>query len=219
MIETQPKAIFRKDYRVPSHWIESTRLEFDLGEEFTTVRADLSVKRNPDSDATELVLAGEELETISIRLDGRTLESGEYTLDGDRLRLPATPDAFRLETEVRIRPQDNTSLSGLYKSSGNFCTQCEAEGFRRITWFLDRPDVMSTVTRVTVTGGSKRRIRSCCRTGTAIGEAELDDGRHRGPLGRSRTASRAICLRSLPGTWPPTAGDLHVTASGREVQL
>lgn len=215
MIETQPKAIFRKDYSVPSHLIEATRLEFDLGEEFTTVRSELEMRRNPDSDETTLVLAGEELETVAVRLDGRTLEAGEFTIEGSQLTLAATPEEFTLATEVRIRPQDNTSLSGLYKSSGNFCTQCEAEGFRRITWYLDRPDVMSRF-HVTITGDAER-YPVMLSNGNRLGHEQLGDGRHRVHW-EDPFLKPSYLFALVAGNLSCHEGSFR-TASGRDVRL
>src|SRR3546814_7615161 len=93
------------------------------------------------SGVRPLVLDGQELTLISVALDGRPLGPGDYTLDAESLTLPAPPARFTLETETEILPQHNTALEGLYKSGGSFVTQCEAEGFRTITYFLDRPEI------------------------------------------------------------------------------
>ena len=147
MPEAAPKAVHRADYRVPDYRIDRVDLHFDLGEDETVVRAQLALWRAPDADPdAPLVLHGEELELRALRLDGRALAPAEYTASAEALVIPRVPARFELETEVAIRPQDNTALSGLYKSAGNFCTQCEAEGFRRITYYLDRPDIMAAFT-------------------------------------------------------------------------
>src|ERR1051325_6053831 len=133
------------DYRPPDFLIDEVALEFDLGDAETLVKSHLELRRNPDDGdaAAPLHLDGEELELIAISLDGRPLAPGDYTLEPDgALVIPRTPDAFALEIAARIHPERNTQLSGLYTSGGNYCTQCEPEGFRRITWFLDRPAVM-----------------------------------------------------------------------------
>ena len=179
MMETKPKAIFRKDYSSPAYLIESTDLDFVLGEEFTVVRARLSMRANPDGEggSKPLILQGEELETISVTVDGRKLTESEYTLTEENLELTPPAGSFVLETEVRIRPQDNTALSGLYKTSGNFCTQCEAEGFRRITWYLDRPDVMSVFSTTITADPDKYPV--LLSNGNRIESEQLDDGRTR----------------------------------------
>ena len=92
------------------------------------------------------MLQGEELKLVSVALDGRALGAGDYQLDGKSLTIADVPDRFTLETVCEIAPAANTALEGLYQSNGMFCTQCEPEGFRRITWFLDRPDNLSVFT-------------------------------------------------------------------------
>jgi aminopeptidase N len=154
MKEGQPKAIYLKDYKVPPFLIEETHLHVDIHEDVTTVTATLKVVRNPEAepeDAINMVLDGsKELATQSIAIDGRALTANEYQVDGDELSIFEVPGAFELTTTVQIKPQDNTALEGLYKSGDMFCTQCEAEGFRNITWYLDRPDVMSKYTTTVV---------------------------------------------------------------------
>ena len=178
--ERPPQPIFRKDYSPPDYWIDAVELDFELGEEETLVRAVLELRRNPDAaeDGGEppLVLHGEELELRRLALDGRELQPGEYELGDEQLSVHGVPASFRLETLVAIRPQDNTALSGLYRSGGMFCTQCEAEGFRRITWFLDRPDVMARYT--TTIRAARDGYPVLLSNGNRIDGGELEDGRH-----------------------------------------
>ncbi|HYE47534.1 MAG TPA: aminopeptidase N, partial [Caulobacter sp.] len=136
-----PQPVRLVDYRPPSHLIDTVRLDFDLQPSATRVRATLSVRRNGEGD--QLVLDGDGLKTLSVKVDG---QSFPYDEGPETLTLTGLPEAFTLETEVEIDPAGNTALMGLYMSGGRFCTQCEAEGFRRITWFLDRPDVLSRYT-------------------------------------------------------------------------
>ena len=146
MNDGQPQAINLKDYKVPPYLIEEIKLHVDIREDVTRVATTLSIKRNPDSteDADDLVLdGGAALVTRSIAIDGRELLSNEYGIDDGKLTLHGVPASFELHTRVEIKPQENTALEGLYKSGDMFCTQCEAEGFRHITWTADRPDVMS----------------------------------------------------------------------------
>jgi aminopeptidase N len=159
------------DYRPPDFAIDRVELDFALGEEETRVAARLSLRRR--RAGAPLRLDGEALELLSLKLDGA---AAPHHFDGETLVLPEVPDAFTLETEVRIEPQNNTALSGLYKSGGNFCTQCEAEGFRRITYFLDRPDVMARY-RVIITA-DKARYPVLLSNGNPDGAGELGDGRH-----------------------------------------
>jgi aminopeptidase N len=147
MSTNTPQAVYRKDYQPPAYWVQTVDLEFELGEEHADVRATLAFSRDKSSKSDEaLVLVGEDMELLEVKLDGTVLEKGAYSVNKTSLTIPAVPETFVLSTTVRIEPQNNTSLSGLYRTSGNFCTQCEAMGFRRITYFLDRPDVMAKYT-------------------------------------------------------------------------
>ncbi len=148
MPNTAAKTIYLKDYTVPEFLISHTELHFDLSAEDTYVRSRLSIHRNPDckKDRPDLVLVGEELSLVSISIDGETLSSEKFSVDDKTLTIENPSDEFILEITNRINPSKNTALSGLYESNTMLCTQCEAEGFRRITWFLDRPDVMSIFT-------------------------------------------------------------------------
>jgi aminopeptidase N len=172
------RRIHRSDYRVPDYCIDRAELYFDLSEERAVVVATLSIRRNPQvhGDPAPLVLDGEELELHRVCVDGRELAPHEYHVDGDALHVVRVPDVFELETVVSIRPQDNTALSGLYRSGGNFCTQCEATGFRRITWYLDRPDVMA---RFGVTIAAPRRLCPVLLSnGNLTGSGDLAGGWH-----------------------------------------
>lgn len=144
MKDGQPRAVRLEDYQVPTYLIDQTALHVDINENETVVTATLQVRRNPESESGEFILDGGELETRRVVLDGRELLSNEYGIDDESLTIYNAPDSFELVTEVMIKPQNNTALEGLYKSGDMFCTQCEAQGFRNITWYPDRPDVMST---------------------------------------------------------------------------
>ncbi len=139
----QHKRKHLKDYQPPSFEITNTRLEFHLDESRTRVVSSLQLQRITSDKSAELVLDGIELELIELRLDGSLLQSAEYNVASETLTIKSVPDRFELSCEVAIDPAANTRLEGLYLSNGNFCTQCEAEGFRYITYYLDRPDVMS----------------------------------------------------------------------------
>ncbi|MEP0203044.1 MAG: aminopeptidase N [Halioglobus sp.] len=147
MRDASPSTIFLKDYQVPAFLIDTTDLAFELHETETIVTATLSMRRNPDGESADsLQLDGQDLELLAISIDGTELPASRYSVNDQGLILHALPEAFELTTRVRIHPQDNTSLEGLYKSRTMFCTQCEAEGFRKITYYLDRPDIMSVFT-------------------------------------------------------------------------
>ena len=140
-----PQPIFRKDYEPSSHLIKTTELHFNLGDHETIVSSRIVFYKNPLFTKTvdELFLNGESLELLSIKIDGL---NANYVLKDDGIFLVSPPKNFVLEVKVKIHPESKTDLNGLYQSSGNFCTQCEAMGFRQITYYLDRPDVLSVFT-------------------------------------------------------------------------
>ncbi len=146
MTSEMPRTIRLSDYTPPPYLIDRVEIDIDFLSDCATVTARLAVRRNVQAKNAPLVLDGEELELLAIRLDGEELPGERYRLDADRLEIANPPAEFTLETVVRIRPDANTRLSGLYRSANGYFTQCEAQGFRRITWFLDRPDVMSRYT-------------------------------------------------------------------------
>src|SRR5687768_495935 len=144
MRDSAPVVIRREDYAPPPYTIESIDLDFQLGEELTRVTATSRVLRTQwAADDAPLVLDGQNIQLESLAIDGRALLVSEYTLGEETLTIPNVPARFELRVVSTLNPLTNRALEGLYVSSGNFCTQCEAEGFRRITWFLDRPDVMA----------------------------------------------------------------------------
>ncbi len=178
MSDKKPQPKYLKDYRPSEYLIDTLDLRFELGENGTLVTATSAFRRNPEGEASgsALFLHGREQELISLKMDGAEIPLDEIEIDEEGLRLPATPDAFTLQTITRIHPETNTSLEGLYKSGGNFCTQCEAEGFRKITYFLDRPDVMTRY-KVRVEG-EREKYPVLLSNGNLIEEGELDGGRH-----------------------------------------
>jgi len=169
---TQPAATRRADYRPPEWLVPDVSLDFDLDPARTVVRAALDVRRAAGTGPLEL--DGEGLELLSVRVDGVAVN--DWRVDGDKLVIPLTGKAHRVETEVAIRPDSNTQLMGLYKSGGNLCTQCEAEGFRRITYFPDRPDVLATY-RVRMTADAAR-YPVLLANGDPVASGTAEDGRH-----------------------------------------
>jgi aminopeptidase N len=135
-----------KDYQPPDFGISETYLEFHLGASSTRVHSRLQMHRLASNEAAELVLDGVALNLLELRLDGRLLSPDEYQQEDETLTVMQLPQHFEISCVVEIDPASNTRLEGLYQSNGNFCTQCEAEGFRYITYYLDRPDVMSVFT-------------------------------------------------------------------------
>ena len=143
-----PQTIYLKDYTPSAFLISTVELDVAIFDDYSRVTSKLAIRRNPASAdrAAPLVLDGEELVLESVAIDGRTLDAAEYAATAGKLTIPRVPADFALEAVVRIRPQDNTKLSGFYASKDGCFTQCEAEGFRRITYFIDRPDVMARYT-------------------------------------------------------------------------
>ncbi|WP_017430675.1 aminopeptidase N [Vreelandella jeotgali] len=174
---SEPQPVYSSDYQPPAYRVTHTELTFDLDPASTRVDARLTVERHPEArpDAP-LFLHGEQLELQSVALDGQTLADDAYRHDEQGLTIADVPASFTLDTRVRVAPRDNTALEGLYQSSGMYCTQCEAEGFRRITFYPDRPDVMA-VFRVTVIGDAEREP-VLLANGNPVERGELDGGRH-----------------------------------------
>ncbi len=177
MSSTEPAATRLEDYAPPAFLIDEVDLDFQLDEGRTLVRARLRVRRNPVAEpAPDLVLDGRGLDTRAVRIDGEAGSGNRVETTDETLTVRDVPDAFVLDTEVAIRPGANKSLEGLYASSGLLCTQCEAQGFRKITWFLDRPDVMARYrTRITA---DPERYPVLLSNGNDVARGDLDDGRH-----------------------------------------
>ena len=169
-----PQPIRLTDYRPPAFLIEDAHLTFELDANATRVKARLQVRRNGDH-SDPLVFNGERLKPVSVAIDGRVLAGGEHAFDGEFLTIPNAPDAFVLETEVEIDPEANKALDGLYMSGGRFCTQCEAEGFRKVTFWPDRPDVLS---RFTVRIEADKAFHHLLSNGNLMESGELPGGRH-----------------------------------------
>jgi len=143
MRDAVPQVTHLKDYAPPAFRISRVALDVDIEPGEATIHSTLQVARDAPGAKAPLVLDGESLELVSVSIDGRALDATEYSVDGMHLTIPDVPDAFALETVVRFDPWKNTKLEGLYATASGLVTQCEAEGFRRITYFIDRPDVMA----------------------------------------------------------------------------
>ena len=174
----QPQMIYLKDYQAPEYLIDETHLTFELFDDHSLVHTQLVMRRNPARGAglPPLVLDGQLLELLSVKLDDVELTNTDYQLTPDHLTLHPKAESFVVDSSVRIHPETNTALEGLYKSSGMFCTQCEAEGFRKITYYLDRPDVMSKFT--TTLSADKHAFPVLLSNGNPIASGPEDDGRH-----------------------------------------
>jgi aminopeptidase N len=207
-----PQTVYLKDYTPPAFLIDTVDLDFDIEAEQTTVTATLAMRRNSASPQQPLVLDGEELETLSAAVDGKKVP---FFANESTLTLEDLPEQFTLQTIVRINPDKNTRLSGLYRSKDGYFTQCEAQGFRRITWFLDRPDVMSTYT-VTL-HADKEKLPVLLANGNPVAQGDEENNRH--------WAKWEDPFRKPAYLFAIVAGKLDVlndtfqTASGRTVQL
>lgn len=212
---TTPKETFLGDYKVPDYLVDQVDLYFELDAATTRVRSVLSMRKNPQGRGGDCVLDGEQLELNSIKLDGRQLQGNEYQRTAKSLLLSSLPEQFELEITTTIQPDQNTALEGLYHSGNLLCTQCEAQGFRRITYYPDRPDVMAVFT-VTITA-NKQQWPIMLANGNVQEQGQLDDDRHW--VRWHDPHPKPSYLFAL------VAGDLHcqqdkfVTISGREVNL
>jgi len=178
MRDANPVTIYLKDYKPPAYVINRTDLHFELHEDCAIVTSSLYLLRDSAvAQNDSLELHGEEMELLSLAIDGVELDDADYRLSDESLLIHAVPEQCVLTCRTRIEPQKNTSLSGLYKSRALFCTQCEAEGFRKITYYLDRPDVLSVFT-VTMEAQSSR-YPVLLSNGNLVALEALADGRHR----------------------------------------
>ena len=173
----EPCPVLLKDYLPPAFLVDTISLEVALDPNQTEVRSLLHIRRNPDAASGQsLILDGEHLTLLSVSLDGDVLGENHYQVDDKTLTIPNVPDQFTLSTVTQCAPAANTALTGLYQSSEIYCTQCEAEGFRRITYYLDRPDVMAEFrTRIVA---DKKLAPILLSNGNCVAEGETEDGRH-----------------------------------------
>ncbi len=208
-----PQTVCLKDYTPPAFLVETVDLDFNITTTGTTVSTRLAMRRNPAvSGNLPLQLDGEALETLSVAVNGQEVP---FSISANTLSIADLPDNFTLHTVVRIQPDNNTRLSGMYRSKDGYFTQCEAQGFRHITWFLDRPDVMSSYT-VTL-HADKATHPVLLANGNPVAAGDEADGRH--------WAKWQDPFRKPAYLFAIVAGKLDVlqdrftTASGREVQL
>lgn len=176
--KTSPAAIYLKDYQVPNYFIDEINLTFDLHDEYTIVKSHLRVRHNrlSPSEVRDLVLNGEELTLESIKMNGQPLLNSQYKLSDKNLIIQKVPDNFELEIVTKIYPHENTALSGLYRSNNTYCTQCEAEGFRRITYFMDHPDVLSRFS--TTISADAKKFPYLLSNGNLVASGKSEKGRH-----------------------------------------
>jgi len=208
-----PQPIRLTDYRPFPFAVETTRLVFDLHPSATRVRAELTVRRTGEAKEA-LALNGERLKLLSVAIDGQTLSANQYAVDAEHLTIHEVPDQFVLTTEVEIDPLANKALTGLYMSGGRFCTQCEAEGFRTITYFPDRPDVLSRYSVRVEADGALPHLLS---NGNLVDQGALDGARHFAEW--VDPFPKPSYLFALVAGDLDVLADTFVTMSGREVAL
>ena len=217
MTESAHSTVYRKEYTAPDYRVDSIDLRFELGEDSTLVTSRLALRRQYDDSQglRPLVLNGKNITLRGLTLDGAPLDPDRYSVTGELLTLHEVPPLFTLEVITELRPQENTSLEGLYRSAGMFCTQCEAEGFRAITYYPDRPDVLTFFTTTLI--ADRQRYPVLLSNGNIQARGELPDGRH--------FATRHDPFRKPSYLFALVAGDLvciedsFTTCSGRVVTL
>ena len=212
MKTSTPQTVYLKDYTAPAYLIDTVDLDFNIETGGTTVSATLAMRRNPAVPAQPLVLDGDELKTLSVTVNR---EKVPFSETASTLSIADLPDVFTLETVVRIDPDQNTRLSGMYRSADGYFTQCEAQGFRRITWFLDRPDVMSTYS-VTL-HADKAAFPVLLANGNPVAAGDEPGGRHRAKW--ADPFKKPAYLFALVAGKLDVLEDTFRTASGRSVQL
>jgi len=174
---TQAHTIYLKDYQPPAFLVDQVGLNFMLSPSATEVVSTVQYRRNPQVDfGAVLELDGHDMDLLSVKLNGEVVNISACHLHDKGLNIPDVPDAFELEIITRINPEANTALEGLYRSGGNYCTQCEAQGFRRITFYQDRPDVMAPFT--VCIEADRETSPVLLSNGNPVGRGDLPDGRH-----------------------------------------
>lgn len=208
-----PVTIRLKDYAQPEYWIKHTDLVIRIHDDHTEVESNLTIERNGDGSLPPLLLDGVDQKIIEITLDGESVT--DYHYEGERLTVQPVKDNFTFRAVTHIQPNENTSLEGLYKSGTMYCTQCEAEGFRKITFYQDRPDVMATFT--TRLEADKAAYPVLLSNGNPIEQGELDGGRHFATW-HDPFVKPAYLFAAVAGDLV-RQDDTFVTQSGREVSL
>ncbi|CAJ1937404.1 unnamed protein product [Sphenostylis stenocarpa] len=211
-----PREIFLKDYQMPDYYFDTVNLKFSLGEEKTIVNSKIAVYPRIEGSSPPLVLDGQDVSLVSVQLNGKALKEEDYHLDSRHLTIRSPPSGkYDLEIVTEICPQKNTSLEGLYKSSGNFCTQCEAEGFRKITFYQDRPDIMAKYT--VCIEADKSLYPVLLSNGNLAEQGDLEDGRHYAVW--EDPFKKPCYLFALVAGQLQSRDDTFITRSGRKVSL
>ncbi len=215
MLDTASRVIRLQDYTPPAYLVDTVDLDVGIERPWATVRAKLAMRRNPAGAGGPLVLQGKHLELLSIALDGQALEAGSHTVAEGLLTIGRVPESFVLETEVRFDPWKNTRLEGFYASRDGLFSQCEAEGFRTITFFPDRPDVMATY-RVTL-HASREEFPRLLANGNLVDSADEPGGRHRATW--EDPFPKPCYLFAMVAAKLDLLEDRFVTASGKNALL
>lgn len=221
LFDPASNALDRLDYRPSEYLIDQTDLHFNLDETETRVKSKLSISRNPKaSEGGPLILDGEELKLVSVKVNGKDLDRADFEVTDKKLIIKRPPeDDFTVEIENEINPKENTMLSGLYIPEGEdiFCTQCEAQGFRRITYYLDRPDVLSTFNVTLEADKEKYPLLMSNGNGNPSDTKDLGNGRHE--ISWEDPHKKPAYLFALVGGDLPYIEDTFTTRSGNEVDL
>ena len=214
MKEGQPKLTRLDEYAFPAYVTDETRLKFDIEDGRTRVSSELDIRKVRE-DSTEIYLNGEELELVSVSVDGRRISENEYSVDDFGMTIFGLGETHTIRIVTEIVPEQNTALEGLYKSSAMYCTQCEAEGFRKITYYQDRPDVLSRFTTTVIADGE--RFPNLLSNGNLLKEEFLDGGRK--SVTWSDPFPKPSYLFALVAGNLSVLEDVFVTKSGRSVNL
>jgi aminopeptidase N len=217
MTESTHRTVYRRDYVKPDYLVESIDLRFELGEEITVVTSRTLYRAAYDysQEQRALVLLGKHITLCALKRDGVDLAPDQYSATGALLTIANVPEVFILEVVTELRPQDNTALEGLYRSSGMFCTQCEAEGFRAITYYPDRPDVLTLFTTTII--ADRKSCPVLLSNGNLVEQGELPDGRHFA-VWHDPFKKPSYLFALVAGDLVRIA-DSFTTCSGREVTL
>ncbi|NIP16257.1 MAG: aminopeptidase N, partial [Pseudomonadales bacterium] len=210
-----PEPVYLQGYEPPAYRTVQTRLSFDIRDGFTRVESQLTVERRADSTDGSLRLDGRDLELVSVAVDGRSLGGNEFLVDAESLTLFDLPPRCEITIVTLIEPEKNTALEGLYKSGSMYCTQCEAEGFRRITYYQDRPDVLSRFTTTLEADASRYPV--LLANGNLTTDVPVDSGRRR--VTWDDPFPKPSYLFALVAGDLSVMEDEFVTASGRRVAL
>jgi aminopeptidase N len=212
-----PRTTHLKDYRPPDYRVDTVNLQFNLDETRTMVKSLLTVVCSHDRSEgiRPFVLFGKDLKLLGMKLDGQVLDERHYKIDGETLTILPVPDRFVLETDTECNPAANSELSGLYHASGMFCTQCEAEGFRKITYYPDRPDVLAKF--MTTIIADKKKYPVLLSNGNLIGSGDLAGGKHFAKW--HDPFPKPAYLFALVGGDLARIEDRFTTMSGRQVSL